>query len=50
MRLAKTPKDYSAMIDDLDPIIKATQSVNDVIVMDGPACFMALLIRSLAGS
>jgi len=29
--------------------MKATQSVKDVIVIEGPACLIARLIRSFAG-
>ena len=35
-----------ARSDELEPIKKAIASVNDVIVIDGPACRMPLFTRS----
>ena len=35
--------------EDVLPMKKARQSVSEVIVMDGPACLIASLIRLLAG-
>ena len=44
-----TQKDLTASMEDVDPIKKAIQSVIDVIVIEGPACFMPRLIRSPGG-
>ena len=45
----KTQKALIASIDDVVPMKNAMQSVREVIVMEGPACYMPLLIRSDAG-
>ena len=42
----KTQKALIASIDDVVPMKNAMQSVREVIVMEGPACYMPLLIRS----
>ena len=45
----KMQKDRIANMEEMEPIKKAIPSVNDVIVIDGPACNIALLIRSSGG-
>ena len=45
----KMQKDRIANMEEMEPIKKAIPSVNDVIVIDGPACNIALFIRSSGG-
>ena len=42
-------KDFKAMTDEVMPMKKAIPSVREVIVIEGPACLIALLILSSAG-
>ena len=42
-------KAFTANIDEVDPMKKAIQSVKDVIVIEGPAWSMPLMILYLGG-
>ena len=48
--LAKRQKLRRAISEARPPNRKARQFVNDVIVMEGPACFMASFTLSMAGA
>jgi hypothetical protein len=53
MRMAKPANmqnDYKAIIEEAEPKKKATAFVNEVIVIEGPACDMASLILFTAES
>ena len=42
-------KAFTDRSDEVDPMKNAMQSVSDVIVIEGPACIIARLIRSDTG-
>ena len=47
MHPAMKQRDLIASNDDVDPMKKATASVTEVIVIEGPACLIPYFIRSL---